>query len=431
MDHGINRSGPDRKSDRVCLHRPGSAGKTVGARSLPGDSASLGHRIDADDRATVSGRKVETRPTTPSADVDQYLTGAHIEQPTEFVSLGERRVAVHLVVGTESLGLGRQECGRSRDGVTVAEPRAVVCSRCAHSASITLRARVTLHGMRGTWMDSIEIEARGMTFSALADGAESQPLVLCLHGLPRNSWEWHHQIPAIAKLGFRTVAPDLRGYCPGARPVGVEAYHIDEYAQDILAIADALGPAGQKFHLMATSIGASMAWWIASRYPDRVLSLVCINIPHPGALALRSTHAADAAEQRKKFAYFKDSRLAGNERQMFERMLDSQAVPPEESEPYRRALDSDEALEAVYNFYRAIPLSQDAQSQLDPVSMPTMFVWPPGSGNISRASAEANAKLVTGPYRFEIVHDAHQPILQVRPEQLTALLVEHLREHAL
>jgi pimeloyl-ACP methyl ester carboxylesterase len=278
-------------------------------------------------------------------------------------------------------------------------------------------------------MDSIEIDARGMTFSALADGAESGPLVLCLHGLPRNSWEWHHQIPAIAELGFRAVAPDLRGYCPGARPVGVEAYHIDEYAQDILAIADAIS--GQKFHLMATSIGASMAWWIASKYPDRVLSLVCINIPHPGAVAVRSTNAAEAAEQREKFAYFEDSRKAGNERQMFERMLASQAVPPEESEPYRRALDSDEALEAVYNFYRALPLSQNEQLQLDPVPMPTMFVWPPGSGNISRTSAEANADWVTGPYRFEIVQDAHQPILQALPEQLTALLVEHLREHAL
>jgi pimeloyl-ACP methyl ester carboxylesterase len=94
-------------------------------------------------------------------------------------------------------------------------------------------------------LKEIEIEARGVTFTALADGPKQGPLLLLLHGLPRNSWEWHHQIPAIAAMGFHAVAPDLRGFCPGARPEAVEAYHVKEYAQDILEIADALGYAGR------------------------------------------------------------------------------------------------------------------------------------------------------------------------------------------
>ncbi len=65
-----------------------------------------------------------------------------------------------------------------------------------------------------------------MTFQALADGPEDGPLLLLLHGLPRNRWEWHHQIPAMAEKGFRAVAPDLRGFCPGARPEGVEMYRV-------------------------------------------------------------------------------------------------------------------------------------------------------------------------------------------------------------
>ncbi len=59
-------------------------------------------------------------------------------------------------------------------------------------------------------MKEIEIHARGMTFQALADGPEDGPLLLLLHGLPRNRWEWH-QIPPMAEMGFRAVAPDLRG----------------------------------------------------------------------------------------------------------------------------------------------------------------------------------------------------------------------------
>jgi pimeloyl-ACP methyl ester carboxylesterase len=278
-------------------------------------------------------------------------------------------------------------------------------------------------------MREIEISARGLSFSGLTDGPDGGPLVILLHGLPRNSWEWHHQIPAMATLGFRVVAYDLRGFCDGARPEGVEAYHLDEYIADTLAIADELDGSGTPFHLMGTSIGASIAWGLAAKHPGRVRTLLCINIPHPGALAeAAASSQANADDQRERFSYFRDSRKEGNERAMFERMLDKQGVPDEESAPYRRALDSEAALRAVYHWYRAIPLW--ASDRFDPVPMPTTFIWPPGSDNISRAAVDAVANWATGPYRLEIVEDAHQPVLQAEPETLTRLLVAHLAEHA-
>jgi pimeloyl-ACP methyl ester carboxylesterase len=277
-------------------------------------------------------------------------------------------------------------------------------------------------------LEEIEIDARGMTFQALSDGPEDGPLVLLLHGLPRNRWEWHHQIPPMAEMGFRAVAPDLRGFCPGARPTGVPAYHVKEYAQDVLEIADALGHRGRAFHLMGTSIGATMAWWLAAKHPDRVATLVCINIPHPGALAEgRRNTATEAEGQREKFSYIRESAKEGNERNMFEAMLAAQGVPAEESKPYRKALDSDEALRAVYNYYRAIPLWM--REPLPPVSMPTLFIWPTGSTNVASASIEANANWVKGPYRLEIVGNVHQPALQAAPTRMTPLLLEHLSEH--
>ncbi len=135
-------------------------------------------------------------------------------------------------------------------------------------------------------------------------------------------------------------------------------------------------------------IGATMAWRIAALNPGRVLTLACLNIPHQGAFFEASAKSdANAKEQREKFSYFKDSRKTGNERDMFHRMLESQGMPEEETEPYRKALDSDAALEAVYNYYRAIPLWQ--RDRLPKCPMPTLFIWPPGSGNVSRAAAEA------------------------------------------
>jgi hypothetical protein len=160
-----------------------------------------------------------------------------------------------------------------------------------------------------------------------------------------------------------------------------------------------------------------------------VATLVCINIPHPGALAEGRSKTGNSTEgQNSKFNYIRESAREGNERKMFEAMLAAQGVSPEESEPYRKALDSDAALRAVYNYYRAIPLWM--KERLEPVPMPTMFIWPTGSTNVASASIEANANWVKGPYRLEIVEEIHQPALQADPVRMTRLLLEHLAEHA-
>lgn len=234
----------------------------------------------------------------------------------------------------------------------------------------------------------------------------------------------------MAELGFRVYAPDLRGFCAGARPPEVEAYHVQEYVDDVLELADIIGGESKPFHLMGTSIGSTMAWRLAALNPDRIKTLACLNIPHQGAFfEAAKNSSANADDQKERFSYFNDSSKAGNEREMFHRMLDKQGLPLEETEPYRKALDSDEALQAVYNYYRAIPLWQ--RDRLPKCPMPTLYVWPPGSANISQAAAEATAGQVTGPYQFEVLEGVHQPILQAAPEKLTSLLVQHLRAHAM
>lgn len=274
-------------------------------------------------------------------------------------------------------------------------------------------------------MKRTTVDARRWVFEALEDGPVDGALVLLLHGLPRNCWEWHHQIPAIAALGFHVVAPDLRGFCEGARPSGIDAYHVQEYVDDVLAIADAVKGPGTRFHLMGTSIGATVAWRLAALNPTRVATLACLNIPHQGAFFEAAKAApSNAGDQREHLSYFDDSSKEGNERAMFHRMLEKQGLPQEETAPYREALDSDEALRAVYNYYRAIPLWQ--RDRLPKCPMPTLYVWPPESANIAPAAAELNRNQVTGPYRFETLENVHQPILQAAPEKLTELLVEHL-----
>jgi len=276
-------------------------------------------------------------------------------------------------------------------------------------------------------MNRIQIKARGFTFDAWSAGPKDGPLILLLHGLPRTSWEWHHQLPKLGEAGYKSVAPDLRGYCPGARPEGVKAYIVDEFVQDILTIADQLGWTDRPFHLMATSIGSVIAWWLAGNYPQRVATLACINVPHHMALLeVMKTKAAD--KLRKGFSYFSNFRKEGMELKNFNAAIKRIGLPAEETNPYREALNSEEALRAVFHWYRAMP--SWASQPLKPVVMPTLYIWPRNAGNVSQEAAEANTHYVKGPYRFEILENALNWALQMEPEKITRLLLEHLEEHA-
>jgi len=216
----------------------------------------------------------------------------------------------------------------------------------------------------------------------------------------------------------------MRGYSPGARPEGKRAYVVREFVKDTLAIADELGWADRPFHLMGTSIGATIAWIIAAKYSNRVATLVCINQTHPGAVVeVMATKAAD--KQRKGYAYFSEFRKEGKEVENFEGILERIALPTEETDPYREVLGSEEALRAVFHWYRVLTIPP-----LKPVVVPTLFIWPQNVLNVSREAAEANAHYVEGPYRFEILEFAKNFALQMEPEKITRLLLEHLAEHA-
>ena len=46
----------------------------------------------------------------------------------------------------------------------------------------------------------------------LACGPETGPLIIFVHGWPELGHSWRHQLRCFAALGFRCVAPDMRGY---------------------------------------------------------------------------------------------------------------------------------------------------------------------------------------------------------------------------
>src|SRR6185436_21188446 len=75
----------------------------------------------------------------------------------------------------------------------------------------------------------------GLAFTADTAGPTGGDLVLLLHGFPESRHSWREALPELAKAGYRAVAPDQRGYSPGARPdpADLANYAFDRLVNDV------------------------------------------------------------------------------------------------------------------------------------------------------------------------------------------------------
>ena len=86
----------------------------------------------------------------------------------------------------------------------------------------------------------LELDLPQVTLSALAWGPADGPLVVALHGFPDTAWTWRHLGPHLAELGWRVVAPHLRGYAPSELPRD-GSFHVGAIMADAVGVHDLLG----------------------------------------------------------------------------------------------------------------------------------------------------------------------------------------------
>ncbi len=133
-----------------------------------------------------------------------------------------------------------------------------------------------------SWVDSAMpevthrmIETNGIRLH-VAEQGEGVLIILC-HGFPECWYSWRHQLAALAKAGFRAVAPDLRGYGRSDRPEEVEKYTILHDIGDIVGLVDALG--AKQAVIAGHDIGAAIAWQAALLRPDRFRAAIALSPP--------------------------------------------------------------------------------------------------------------------------------------------------------
>jgi pimeloyl-ACP methyl ester carboxylesterase len=125
--------------------------------------------------------------------------------------------------------------------------------------------------------DNVVKTARHTTFY-LACGAEDAPAVVFVHGWPELSVSWRHQLPCFARLGFRAIAPDMRGYGRSSVYGRHEDYAIEHAVQDMLELVDAIGC--EKVVWVGHDWGSPVVWSLASHHPERCYGVANLCVPY-------------------------------------------------------------------------------------------------------------------------------------------------------
>ena len=98
----------------------------------------------------------------------------------------------------------------------------------------------------------------GVRLSVTIDGRSDGPTVVLVHGYPDNSSMWDGVAASLAPK-HRVVTYDVRGAGQSDKPPGRASYRLDQLADDLRAVVEAVQPTG-KVHLVAHDWGSIQAW---------------------------------------------------------------------------------------------------------------------------------------------------------------------------
>lgn len=103
--------------------------------------------------------------------------------------------------------------------------------------------------------------------------------ILFLHGFPELWYSWRRHMLSLSSLGYRCIAPDLRGFGDSDAPPSPDSYTALHIAGDLVGLLDHL--AIDQAFVVGHDWGAVMAWYLCLLRPDRVKALVNMSVAFP------------------------------------------------------------------------------------------------------------------------------------------------------
>jgi pimeloyl-ACP methyl ester carboxylesterase len=267
-----------------------------------------------------------------------------------------------------------------------------------------------------------------LVFTVRDTGPADGPVVVLLHGFPQFADSWDPIVAQLTAQGYRCLAPDQRGYSPGARPARRRDYRLPLLIDDVRALVDASG--AQRVQLVGHDWGAVVAWAFAAAHPDRLASVSPLSVPHPAAFLRALATSRQFLSSWYVFAfqlpYLPEQFLVGTDgrrwRRLAKRLRDSgQSAPAAERDARRMAQAG--TLTAALKWYRAMLLGNPRSYQAK-TTVPTLFVWGDQDQFAKPAGAESTGRWVSGPYRFEAIAGASHWLPEEQVDLVSRLLLD-------
>ena len=283
-------------------------------------------------------------------------------------------------------------------------------------------------------VESTSIEIRsGLTFTADVAGPAEGALVLLLHGFPESRHSWRAALPVLAAAGYRAVAPDQRGYSPGARPdpADLANYAFDKLVNDAIEIAAAAGHDTKRFHLVGHDWGGQVSWGVAGKHPERLASLTILSRPHPQSFrrALLKEDGDQKHRSRHHRAFLEPETgpmlLADNAHRLRSGLF-GQGVPQAALEEHLSVLGNPAAIEAALAWYRA---NKGLVADIGAIKVPTLYIWGDADATVGPDAAHGTAEFVGAAFAMEVLPGVGHFVMDQAPAKAAELLLAHLKKH--
>ncbi|ESQ56040.1 hypothetical protein EUTSA_v10025505mg [Eutrema salsugineum] len=137
---------------------------------------------------------------------------------------------------------------------------------------------VKMSKLDGVEHKTLKVNGINMHYAEIS-GSGGDPIILFIHGFPELWYTWRHQMAALSSLGYRTIAPDLRGYGDTDAPEKVEEYAYLNVVGDLVAHIDAVTTSGDEaVFVVGHDWGAMIAWQLCQYRPEKVKALVNMSV---------------------------------------------------------------------------------------------------------------------------------------------------------
>jgi len=277
------------------------------------------------------------------------------------------------------------------------------------------------------------IETNGIKLHVMEAGPADGPMIIFLHGFPEFWYAWRKQIGYFADRGYLVVVPDQRGYNLSDKPEGIAAYKTDELAKDVIGLVDFYGR--EQIYLVGHDWGASVSWWTALKYPERIKRLVIMNVPHPKIMN-RNMLTNPKQMQRSWYIFFfqlpnaPEKLGSANNFEWPVKVLAETSQPgtfkPEELEEYRKAFAQPGAFSSMVNWYRATLQCRNEPPASFRITMPLLILW--GLDDVAIIPEQADQSLEYCDQARLVKFDCTHWIQHEKPDQVNQLIEEFITQ---